>query len=128
MGLYIKSPHLANTYPTNLLGEKMVVSTSMRISYLKSRDLCSFNSHDGNLVRGISISPPGQGMADEKSYMAFVNQKEAKATEPEYEQTYDTLRLPMGGTMAIGMTPLLPYSRGSSAKPESTGVSASCMP
>lgn len=71
MGLYIKSPHLANTYPTNFLGEKMVVRRSRRISYLKSRDLCSFNSHHGNLGRGMSISPPGQGTAVEKSYMAF---------------------------------------------------------
>lgn len=79
MGLYIKSPHLANTYLANFLGEKMVVSTATRISNLKSRDLCSFNSHHGNLVRGISIAPPGQRMAVEKSYMAFHKPKRGRS-------------------------------------------------
>lgn len=37
-------------------------------------------------------------------------------------------RLPLeGGTMGIGMAPLLLYSRGILAKPDSPGVSASCI-
>lgn len=58
----IKSPHSANIYPINFLGEKTVLNTSTRISNSKSKDLHLFNSHNRNLVRGISTSLPRQGM------------------------------------------------------------------
>ena len=67
----IKSPHLANIYPINFLGEKTVLNTSTKISNSKSKDLHLFNSHNRNFVRGISISLPRQGMKIEKPYMTF---------------------------------------------------------
>lgn len=54
--------HSANIYPINFLGEKTVLNTSTRISNSKSKDLHLFNSHNRNLVRGISTSLPRQGM------------------------------------------------------------------